>query len=224
MHTTSAPYVQLGEFLVFVGSAVTDEKEIPEDVLGRLTTLRSAAQECVERITKRRFDMIPDEARDFWPERGAKDIYIGDVVDLSQVDITPFLKVEEPHLAKEGQEEPVPLTVPDVRFNGEFRQGFWRLHHLKYGRPSALLVGVDGRPLRPIWETRDVRVTVTATWGWHEVPMGIKQAVLMLMNRWQQRAKSPLGSVTIGDEMMMMVYSDPDIKSLLMDYKLEVGA
>jgi hypothetical protein len=65
-------------------------------------------------------------------------------------------------------------------------------------------------------------VKVTATWGWAAVPDAVKLACLMQVNRIWKRFATPLGQATgtaVGTLNMEIPGVDPDIKSLLFDFR-----
>ena len=187
-------YVEQKDFLDYTG---TPSDNVSEELMRRIMVLIGSAESCVDRITKRKFNVVkddtPEETRDFWAEPGTRRIFVGDLDRYTA-----------------------------VRVNGVDYSESTREENIVAGRPSSWLVATHGFRLSPT-SSYGNSVSVTGVWGWREVPYSIKQATLLIMHRLSQRAKSPLGTVTIGDEMMMMMYTDPDVRSLLADYKLEVG-
>ena len=66
---------------------------------------------------------------------------------------------------------------------------------------------------------------ITGTWGWSAVPVTIKQACLMQVNRIYNRKQAPfgvMGSDVFGN-LSVAVGLDPDVKQLLNGYKKAVG-
>ncbi len=65
-------------------------------------------------------------------------------------------------------------------------------------------------------------VTVTARWGWPEVPEPVKEATFLLANRRLFRRDSPEGVAGIStDGPVRITSSDPDITKLLEPYVLD---
>lgn len=72
---------------------------------------------------------------------------------------------------------------------------------------------------------RRALVTVTARWGWTAVPEAIKEATLILAERYYRRPEAPWGAAWnvsgIGDvEIAKLVSSDPDVVALTELYML----
>jgi len=68
---------------------------------------------------------------------------------------------------------------------------------------------------------RDNELTVTAQYGWTEVPLAIKQATLMQANRWVMRRDAPFGiagSPQDGSEMRLLAKLDPDVAVAIRPY------
>lgn len=65
-------------------------------------------------------------------------------------------------------------------------------------------------------------VTITATWGWTDVPAAIKQATLIQAARILVRRDSPFGvagSPDLGNEMRLLAKVDPDVAVLVAAYR-----
>lgn len=88
---------------------------------------------------------------------------------------------------------------------------------------NGVVNGVPGWPYGEIvsygrW-LPECRVTVTAQWGWADVPAPIKQACLMLAGRNYKLADSPLGVAGMDEFGSVRVRDNPDIAKKLKPYK-----
>jgi len=64
-------------------------------------------------------------------------------------------------------------------------------------------------------------LTVTALWGWTEVPQAVKAATLLQVARFAARRDSPYGiagSPDEGGEMRLLAALDPDLRTSLRPY------
>jgi hypothetical protein len=88
---------------------------------------------------------------------------------------------------------------------------------LALGRPITGLLRIGG-----CWTAgRDIRVEVTARWGWPAVPEEIRQATLIQASRLYKRKDSPegvLGSAEWGTVRVSRI--DPDVWALVRPYAL----
>jgi hypothetical protein len=72
------------------------------------------------------------------------------------------------------------------------------------------------------WPLGTTRVTVTATWGWPEVPASIEQACRIQAARYFKRRDAPFGiagSPEAGSEMRLLAKLDPDVAVLVNRYR-----
>lgn len=87
-------------------------------------------------------------------------------------------------------------------------------------RPWECLVVLSTSDVTPTGA--EAAVSVTARWGWTEVPEAVKQATLLQANRMLARRNSPFGiagSPDAGSEMRLLSKVDPDVEVALADYK-----
>lgn len=83
----------------------------------------------------------------------------------------------------------------------------------------------DGRPYTELALERatggEHTVEVTATWGWPDVPVVVKQATLLQASRFASRRDSPYGvagSPDLGSELRLLARVDPDVAVSLGPY------
>lgn len=67
----------------------------------------------------------------------------------------------------------------------------------------------------------DATIKITGTWGWTAVPIGIKQATMLLASRIFKRLDSPLGVLSAPDLGYIRVGTrlDPDVQQLVDPYR-----
>lgn len=63
-------------------------------------------------------------------------------------------------------------------------------------------------------------VRVAATWGWATVPHDVREAAILLAMRQFSRLNAPLGVVGFADMAVSVRSVDPDIRDLLLPYKI----
>lgn len=83
----------------------------------------------------------------------------------------------------------------------------------------------DGRPYErlrlPGWYVGDTEVTLTAVFGWPEIPVAVTQATLLQASRLFHRRQSPYGiagSPDLGSELRLLAKVDPDVAVMLAPY------
>lgn len=75
-----------------------------------------------------------------------------------------------------------------------------------------------GRPYERLRSGRGGTLTITAFWGWAQVPAAVKNATLIQAARFAARRDSPFGvagSPTEGTELRLLASLDPDLKTAL---------
>jgi hypothetical protein len=84
------------------------------------------------------------------------------------------------------------------------------------GRPWTMIGGLRNSDYRlPVWQDG---IEVTAKWGWTAVPTVVKQACLILANRYVKRKGAAFGVVgapQAGTEVRMLTPQDADVITLL---------
>lgn len=91
----------------------------------------------------------------------------------------------------------------------------WPRNAVAKGRPWTRLYLPGG--LIP-WPST---ITITATWGWTDVPETVRQACLLQATRVFKRKDSPFGvagSPEMGSELRLLAKADPDVAVMLADY------
>lgn len=70
------------------------------------------------------------------------------------------------------------------------------------------------------YDTVRPRVRIAAIWGWATVPHDVREACLLLSMRGYARLNAPLGVVGFGEMAVSVRAVDPDVRDLLMPYRL----
>lgn len=87
------------------------------------------------------------------------------------------------------------------------------------GRVWTRVAFTDDSEATPTGEAYEV--AVTALWGWSEVPVPVKAAVLMQASRFFARRGAPFGvagSPEMGNELRLLAKLDPDVSVALRGY------
>lgn len=98
--------------------------------------------------------------------------------------------------------------------------------------PLILLPGNGGhlqiriKPTSTIFFIPSYQVRVTGIWGYGPVPAGIKQAEVLLANRWFHRPSAPFSmwEAPQTGELAALQAADPDVASLLSNYVTPAGS
>lgn len=166
----------------------------------------AAASRAVDRATNRQFGVVDEvEARYYvpvWDRRaGVYRVEIDDLMTSTGLVVT----------LADGSTLPAEVTAGDGGYVLASRNAPQR------GRPWTEL-------LLPV-ATSDV--TVTAWWGWSEVPAGIAQATLLQASRFFKRKDAPFGvagSPDLGSELRLLAKVDPDVEVAVGPYRRWWGA
>jgi hypothetical protein len=85
---------------------------------------------------------------------------------------------------------------------------------------------IDRNPDGDWWFTKSPKyVKITGVWGWPSVPHPVKQACLIWALRTWKRHATPLGvsaTTALGEMSVKVPPPDPDVQTLLADYKLVI--
>ena len=166
----------------------------------------NAATAAVDRFCRRRFDKSAAERRLFSPQRCRTWLRAGDMATLpTLVEIRRGPNPGETFRS---------LTTDDWVARTPLQGHPWRTL-VRVARNSAsdddhLWPSSAGLPM----------VAVTAEWGFASVPADIEFATRLLAVRYAVRPKHRIMSATPDGEMMRY---DPDIMSVLKDYRLDAG-
>lgn len=104
----------------------------------------------------------------------------------------------------------------------------YNAHETGFARPKNYLQVTTGSAANPIggawlpWVipfTRRDRVSVTATWGWADVPPSINQAALYIAAEMFKSKDSPFGVAGIGELGIVKIQASPWVVELLRPYK-----
>lgn len=110
-----------------------------------------------------------------------------------------------------------------LRYNSNYN-----VHETGVARPRNYLQVTTGSAANPIggawlpWVipfTRRDRVSVTATWGWADVPPSVNQAALYIAAEMFKSKDSPFGVAGIGELGIVKIQASPWVVELLRPYK-----
>lgn len=191
-------YADLATLKESLGVGVTD---VADD--NQLTKALNGASRAIDRVTDRRF-WIDDavSARVFRPERRTVRTPGGEHLLLVD-DIAT-----EVGLIVETGSAPTWAAVTGFETDPE--------NAIVKGEPiTGLLQPVGQWPC-----SRGQRVRVTAKWGWPAVHADIEQACLILARRLFHRKDSPAGVMGAQDWVVNLARRDPDVQSLIENFKL----
>jgi hypothetical protein len=88
-------------------------------------------------------------------------------------------------------------------------------------RPYRRIVAIGGKTFPLITTPSIPTVEITAAWGWSYVPDDIREACVIMSLRMFSRYQSPLGVAGFSEFGAINVRAiDPDVRDLLMPYKL----
>lgn len=87
-------------------------------------------------------------------------------------------------------------------------------------RPIRTLTMIGGYTFPIYYLPTDTGVQVTAQWGWNAVPHDVREACVLLSIRQFARYNAALGVMAFADMAVTVRAVDPDVRDLLLPYKL----
>jgi hypothetical protein len=88
------------------------------------------------------------------------------------------------------------------------------------GRPYSRIVSRGSKAFPQTFAPEQPLVEVNGVWGWPAIPDDVKQACVLLSIRSMARLNAALGVVGFADMAIQVRSIDPDVRDLLMPYKI----